>query len=162
MGGVSIRRIDHSELAAVEPLWSALREHHGSVAPDLGATRERAASWERRRAQYQGWLAEPDSFLLLAERAGTPVGYAMVHLHDGSPTWSSERAGELETLSVLPGERGQGTGGALLQAVREQLRALGADELSVFVIATNADAIRFYERHRFAASGVWLRTGLTP
>ncbi len=162
MSGVSIRRIDRSELEAVEPLWNALREHHAGVAPDLGATRERASSWELRRAQYEGWLAEPDSFLLLAERAGVPVGYAMVHLHDGSPTWPSERSGELETLSVLPGERGQGTGAALLEAVREQLRALGADELSVFVIATNADAIRFYERHLFAASGVWLRTDLTP
>jgi GNAT superfamily N-acetyltransferase len=162
MSGVSIRRINRSELELVEPLWSALREHHGAVAPDLGATRERASSWELRRAQYEEWLAEPDSFLLLAERAGTPVGYAMVHLHGGSPTWPSERAGELETLSVLPGERGQGTGAALLEAVREQLHALGADELSVFVVSTNADAIRFYERHLFAPSGVWLRTDLTP
>lgn len=131
------------------------------MAPDLGAPRERGTSWERRRAQYEGWLAEPDSFVLLAERAGMAVGYAMVHVHDGSPTWpTGERAGELETLSVLPGERSRGTGTALLEAVREQLRVLGAEELSVYVIATNTDAIRFYERHTFAASGLWLRTDL--
>lgn len=161
MSELSIRRIDRSELELVEPLWNALREHHASVAPDLGAPRERGASWERRRAQYERWLAEPDSFVLLAERDGAPVGYAMVHLHDGSSTWpTAERAGELETLSVLPDERGRGTGAALLEEVRERLRALGADELSVFVIARNAGAIRFYERHAFGPDGVWLRTAL--
>jgi GNAT superfamily N-acetyltransferase len=160
---LSIRRLHPSEVELVEPLWSALREHHASVAPELGATREREASWVRRRAQYEGWLAEPDSFVLLAERAGTPVGYAAVHVHDGSPTWpTGERAGELETLSVLPDERGRGTGTALLEAVREQLRAAGAEELAVYVVATNADAIRFYERHTFATSGLWLRSDLSP
>jgi GNAT superfamily N-acetyltransferase len=161
VGEVSIRDIAERELDLVEPLWSALREHHASVAPGLGATREREESWARRRAQYEGWLADPDAFVLLAERDGAPVGYAMVHLHDGSPTWpTSERTGELETLSVLPGERGQGTGTLLLEAVRGRLQALGAGELTVFVMAGNADAIRFYERHAFGPDGVWLRSAL--
>jgi ribosomal protein S18 acetylase RimI-like enzyme len=160
MGEVSIRAIDASELDAVEPLWNALREHHGEVAPHLGAPRERTASWERRRAQYEAWLAEPDSFVLLAERGGAPVGYAAVRLHDGSPTWPSERAGELETLSVLPGERGRGTGAKLVEEVRARLRAVGADQLTVFVMARNTGAIRFYERHAFGSDGVWLRTDL--
>ncbi len=162
MGEVSIRAVGESELELIEPLWNALREHHARVAPALGAPRERADSWERRRAQYAGWLAEPDSFVLLAERDGVPVGYAMVHLHEGSPTWhTGERTGELETLSVLPDERGHGVGAALLGEARARLRALGAGQLSVFVMAGNAGAIRFYERHAFGPDGVCLRSDLS-
>ncbi|MFZ1154665.1 MAG: GNAT family N-acetyltransferase [Solirubrobacteraceae bacterium] len=149
-----------NELDLIEPLWNALREHHSSVTPDLGAPRSRRESWRRRRSQYEGWLANPEAFVLLAERGAEQVGYAMVHVREGSPTWPlSERAGEIETLSVLPSERGNGTGTALLEAVREELKARGITELSLHVMRTNKDAIRFYERHGFDTYALWVRVG---
>jgi ribosomal protein S18 acetylase RimI-like enzyme len=149
------------ELDLLEPLWSALREHHEKVASHFGRSRPRAQSWARRRAQYEAWLCKPDSFILIAKRDGSPVGYAMVHLRDGSPTWPmSERTGELESLSILPDERGQGTGGALMDAVREQLRALKVTELALHVVPSNTEAIRFYERQGFDLFGLWLTSSL--
>jgi ribosomal protein S18 acetylase RimI-like enzyme len=153
-----IRRIVVNELDLIEPLWNALREHHSSVTPDLGPPRSRRESWRRRRRQYEEWLANPEAFVLLAERDAEQVGYAMVHVREGSPTWPlSERAGEIETLSVLPSERGNGTGTALLEAVREELRTRGITELSLHVMPTNKDAIRFYERHGFDTYALWVR-----
>jgi ribosomal protein S18 acetylase RimI-like enzyme len=155
-----IRRIGVNELDLIEPLWNALREHHSSVTPNLGPPRSRRESWQRRRGQYEEWLANPEAFVLLAERDAEQVGYAMVHVREGSPTWPlSERAGEIETLSVLPSERGNGTGTALLQAVREELRTRGITELSLHVMHTNKDAIRFYERHGFDTYALWVRVG---
>lgn len=149
-----------SELDLLEPLWNALREHHSSVTPQLGGPRSRRESWLRRRSEYEGWLRNPDAFVLLAQRGGEPVGYAMVQVRGGSPTWPvSERAGEIETLSVLPGERGKGTGAALLEAVREQLARRGITEVSLHAITTNGDAIRFYERHGFSTHALWMRAG---
>ena len=160
MEDTSIRLIGPEELDLVEPLWNALREHHASVAPGLGRPRPRGESWERRRSQYARWLREPDSFILLAERRGEAIGYAMVHLREGSPTWPlGEQTGELETLSVLPGLRGQGVGTALLEAVRRELAVLHVSELSLHVIATNEDTVRFYERHGFATLGLWMWAG---
>jgi ribosomal protein S18 acetylase RimI-like enzyme len=154
---LTIRRLDPSDLDLVEPLWSALREHHASVTPHLDEPRARADSWKRRRAQYERWTAEPDAFVLLAELDGRPVGYAMVHLRAGSPTWpSSERAGEVETLSVLPSARGRGVGTELLRAVSERLAALGVDELSLHVVAGNDRALSFYERHGLRPFAQWL------
>ncbi len=148
-----------SELDLIEPLWNALREHHSSVTPELGDPRPRRESWRRRRCQYEGWLAGPDAFLLLAERGGEQLGYAMVQVREGSPTWPvSERAGEIETLSVLPSERGNGTGSALLDAVRKELGERGIAELSLHVMHTNGDAMRFYERHGFEPYAVWVRS----
>lgn len=160
MSSVRIRRIAVSELDVIEPLWNALREHHSSVTPDLGEPRSRAESWQLRRSQYEGWLSDSDAFLLVAEREEEPVGYAMVQLREGSPTWPlSERAGEIETLSVLPSERGRGTGSALLEAVREELGSHGIAELSLHVMHTNNDAMRFYERHGFETYAIWVRAG---
>jgi ribosomal protein S18 acetylase RimI-like enzyme len=154
-----IRRIGDDELDLIEPLWNALREHHSSLAPELGAPRSREASWRRRRREYEGWLADPDAFVLLAERGEQRVGYAMVKVRDGSATWPlSERAGEIETLSVLPSARGHGIGTALLEAVREELALHGITELSLHVMPTNKHAIRFYERHGFETYALWVRT----
>jgi ribosomal protein S18 acetylase RimI-like enzyme len=153
-----IRQIGASELDLIEPLWNALREHHSSVTPHLGTPRPRAESWRRRRGEYEAWLADDEAFLLLAERDRQPVGYAMVHVREGSPTWPlCERAGELETLSVLPGERGSGAGGALLEAVRRELAVRRITEVSLHAIMTNSDAIRFYERHGFSTHALWMR-----
>jgi ribosomal protein S18 acetylase RimI-like enzyme len=154
----NIRRIEVSELDLIEPLWNSLREHHSKVTPELGEPRSREESWQRRRSEYEAWLEDGDAFVLLAERSGAGVGYAMVHVRSGSPTWPvSERAGEIETLSVLPGERGQGTGSALLEAVRGELSAHGISELSLHVMHTNKDAMRFYERQGFETYALWVR-----
>ncbi len=160
MNNVAVHRLDRENLDRVEPLWNALREHHATVAPELGVPRPREESWRRRRAQYEVWLSEPDSFILVAELPGELVGYAMVHLRSGSPTWPlGERAGEIETLSVLPAARSQGIGTVLLAAVREELRALGVTELSLHVLPGNIEAIGFYERLGFSTFGLWLREG---
>lgn len=159
----SIARLDPGDLELLEPLWNALREHHAAVVPGLGSPRSRAESWRRRRQQYERWLSEPDSFALIARRTARPIGYAMVHLRDGSPTWPlSERAGELETLSVLPEERGTGVGSALLAAVRGALSELGATELSLHVVPTSPDVLRFYERHGFNTFALWLTSSVPP
>jgi ribosomal protein S18 acetylase RimI-like enzyme len=155
---ISIRPLDIAEIGLVEPLWNALREHHTALAPTLDSPRPRDESWARRRVQYETWMNEPGSFILIAERAGSPVGYAMVHLRSASPTWSSsEQAGEIETLSVLPEMRGQGIGTALLEGVRERLKPLGLGELSLHVLVGNDQAARFYERHGFSPFATWLR-----
>jgi GNAT superfamily N-acetyltransferase len=159
MGDILIESVGAEQLELVEPLWNALREHHASIVPALGPPRSRGDSWERRREQYRQWLVEPGSFVLLAKREGAPIGYAMVHLRDGSPTWPlSERAGELETLSVLPTERGNGVGTLLLEAVRRELAALDVTELALHAISTNEASIRFYERHGFSTLALWMRT----
>jgi ribosomal protein S18 acetylase RimI-like enzyme len=158
-----VRRLARDDLDLVEPLWNALREHHTAVAPDFGSPRPREESWQRRRAQYEAWLSETGSFILVAERREQLLGYAMVHLRIGSATWPlGEHAGELETLAVLGAERGRGIGAALLQAVREELRANGVSEISLHVLPGNPASIRFYERHGFSTFGLWLRQASDP
>jgi ribosomal protein S18 acetylase RimI-like enzyme len=120
------------------------------VAPELavlGEVRAEADSWAVRRELYEEWLGDPDAFVLIAESDGGPVGYAMVQLRGPEETWATgDRVAELETLAVLPEHRGKGIGSALVERMHEELRRLGVDHFVVSVIASNADAVRFYER----------------
>ena len=147
---VSIVRAGLERLDDLKPLWESLSNHHAEVAPELrfvGPLRSPEDSWVVRRAIYAALLAEPDAFVLLAEVDSSPVGYALVHLRGPEETWTSgERIAELETLAVLPGHRGRGTGRALVDAVLEELRRLDVEQWTVGVIAANAAAIRFYEK----------------
>lgn len=133
----------------LRPLWESLHEHHVSVAPQLaalGPIRSPAETWLARSERYTEWLSEPDAFVLVARHENHAVGYAMVHMHRQGSWGTGDRIAEIETLTVLPQYRGAGIGGQLVAAIRDELARIGIAQLSVAVITTNHDAIRFYER----------------
>jgi GNAT superfamily N-acetyltransferase len=147
---IEITRGREELVDAVRPLWLALRDHHHQVAPALGPVRSDDDTWARRRANYTGWLADDErSFLLLARRDGEVLGYAFVR--------PVRHALELETLSVLPAARGAGLGARLIALVREEVARGGYEGLYLSAVATNADALRFYEREGFRAEFIHLR-----
>jgi ribosomal protein S18 acetylase RimI-like enzyme len=131
------------------------------VAPHLGPVRSPEESWERRRLRYQRLLNQPGSFVLVAEQTERAIGYALVTIQEGSDTWlGPDRVAELETLSVLPDVRGAGIGSALMQAVYEELQQVGISEILVEVIASNQEALHFYQRHGLTPKTVLLHGSL--
>ncbi len=123
---VDIRVAGSESIDRLRELWISLSRHHAAVAPELeeafGAVRPEDDSWAVRRALYDEWLAEPDAFVLLAETGGRPVGYAVV------------------------GHAQRGIGTRLIERMHEELAARGVGQFTVSVIASNSDAVRFYER----------------
>jgi GNAT superfamily N-acetyltransferase len=144
-----VRRGSTHDIDRLAPLWQALRGHHATL-PSMPPVRSFEDSWEHRRGQYRAWLSGEGHTLLVAERDGHLIGYAMVSLDEGPATWDVGRTtAEIETLSVLESERGGGVGRALTEAAAEVAREAGAGAVAVGVAHTNADAIRFYEREGF-------------
>jgi GNAT superfamily N-acetyltransferase len=140
------------DLDLLEPLWGALQAHHAAVLPSLGdrtPPRSRAESWDRRRQRYERWLADDETFILLAEGPDGPVGYAFVTVGAGYSCWRTGRLAELQTLSVLPQHRGEDIGGRLLAGVWSRLEERGVDEMAITTALANVDSHRFYERHGF-------------
>lgn len=137
----------------VEPLWNALQEHHVRVTPELHPQtpkRELGDAWRMRRSKYVRWLEDPETFFIVAEDESGPVGYAFVTVGPGYASWKTgERAGVLETLSVLPEQRDSGVGAALIEAAWSQLEQRGIDDMAITTTKTNVDAHRFYERQGF-------------
>jgi ribosomal protein S18 acetylase RimI-like enzyme len=148
---MEIVRADASRLAEVEPLFKAMHEHHragGPRAAEVRPFRSADAAWERRLAHYRGLFEARRAHLILAEEDGRAIGYAMVSEIGGQATLQTgARMAELESLSVLPDERGAGVGTALMAATHELVRELGIDELMLYVMDGNERALRFYERY---------------
>jgi len=141
------------ELARIEPLTRALHDHHRTVDPAIPGVplRDTDAWWSVRRDRYHAWLAEPDTFLLIADDDdGAAAGYAFVTFHDRDDSNATgDRFAELQSLVVAPERRGGGLGTELLHEVYREVRRRGAGEMVIGVLATNEDARRLYEREGF-------------
>jgi ribosomal protein S18 acetylase RimI-like enzyme len=145
-----IARAGAARIPELEPLWRVLYDHHAEVGQAVAPMRDFADSWRRRQAQYEEWLEGDDAVLLLAERGRRVIGYAMVTVGDGPATWDlGERTLVIETLAVLPEERGEGVGHALLEEAERVAREAGADTMAVGLVHTNDLARKFYEREAF-------------
>jgi GNAT superfamily N-acetyltransferase len=147
-------------LDAPRALWLSLRNHHHSVAPELGPVRDDEATWTRRRSEYAAWLAQDDgAFFLIARRDDQVLAYAFVRpLRRNSTTWALERDElDIETLSVSSEARGSGIGARMIALIREEVVRGGYGGLQVTAIAQNVDALRFYEREGFAPELIHLR-----
>lgn len=77
----------------------------------------------------------------IAEESGRMVGFAIVE-------WAAGRA-YVQTLEVMPQERGTGVGRELLRLVEESAVAGNAELIWLHVDAANDGAIRLYEKHGY-------------
>ncbi len=160
--GVSVRPGTPEEIERLRPLWLDLHHLHRAAGPELSPYVDDETSWRRRRRLYEHCLAEPDSFLLLVERAERLIGYVLVVVDpDGDVLWSDtwvvgDRVAELETIYLVPEERGHGLGGLLLDIVDEELERRGIGDLVIGAVPGNAAALRLYERRGFRSSWVIL------
>ncbi|MEQ9349133.1 MAG: GNAT family N-acetyltransferase [Alphaproteobacteria bacterium] len=116
---------------------------------------------DRRLAQIHYRLAMPGRFLVLAEAAGRPVGYAWLEkraMHQGRPD-----AAYLESLYVAPEAMGLGVGRLLLATVEARAAAEGAPTvgldsalMSVGFYARHGYATGPFHRYRMGGGGVWV------
>jgi GNAT superfamily N-acetyltransferase len=146
---VKIVRGTPDRIPELQALWEALEVHHSEL-PEVPSIRPLADSWEMRRQRYEDWLADGSGRLFLAERDGRTIGYAMLTITDAPASWDvGTRAAEVETMSVLPGERSGGVGQALMDAALAEADAAGVRAIGVGVVHSNVEGIRFYERAGF-------------
>lgn len=97
-------------------------------------------------ARLAGLLMGEDVFALLSGEP--PVGVALLTLRPN--VWSEGPVALLDELYVVPAERGQGRGSALLAAAERECRRRGAMLLEINVDGEDAGARRFYERHGYS------------
>ena len=152
MGDVRVVAADADRIPDVAHLTRSLHEHHRTVDPAIPGIPPRSTDgwWAIRSRRYRAWLAEPNSFLLIAEGDDAAVGYALVTFHDIDDSHTTgDRFAELQSLVVIPERRGDGIGTALLHEVYRQVRRRGVQEMVIGVLAANDRARRLYEREGF-------------
>jgi GNAT superfamily N-acetyltransferase len=127
-----------SALPADEDVWHALWRGYCSFydvhMPDEVTRR----TWTR--------ILDPDSAIMciVAEVDGQVYGFAHCIVHEN--TWETQPVCYLEDLYVLPSARGKGLGGALLDWLRNAMRAEGWSRLYWMTREGNMTARRLYDR----------------
>ncbi|ELY61868.1 GNAT family N-acetyltransferase [Natronolimnohabitans innermongolicus] len=149
----TIERAAPSDLETVADRWVALardqRRHDSAVLADAN-----------REAMRQTLAAhQANDGLLVARDAGRIVGFASFHLEHGSLALDTTR-GMLSNIYVEPAYRGQGLGGALLEAAEAELEERGAEAVVLEVMADNEAARRFYDRQGYDAYRVSMERDL--
>jgi ribosomal protein S18 acetylase RimI-like enzyme len=112
-------------------------------------------SVDARAAQRQAHLANPSDDTVqtwVAEVDGVVVGFAVAGPSRG-PEPSGEPEGEMYAIYVDPARWGQRTGRTLLEHVKGDLRARGYRTVTLWVLAGNALAQRFYAAAGLAPDG---------
>jgi ribosomal protein S18 acetylase RimI-like enzyme len=147
MDEVTLAPFELGDVGSLRPLWLELHHQHRAVAT-VPLVEDDEASWAARSAVYRRWLGEGNAFGILAERNGCAIGYALCCLIDGpDDTFPvGARFADLYSLCVADGERGQGVGTRLLDAVDRELEARSIHALRISVLAGNERAQRLYER----------------
>ena len=98
-------------------------------------------------ARFGRILALDGILAVLAEDAGTAVGFALVSLRPA--IWFDGPVSQLEELYVVPALRDRGIGTQVLDRCRRLVRGLGSPEMHINVDEVDVDTRRFYERHGF-------------
>ena len=100
-----------------------------------------------------GFGKDPQFAALIAERGGTPVGFALYTFNYS--VWTAARGIFIEDIWVVPQERRNGVARALMQALARECVAKGYKRIDLNVLDWNP-ARGFYERLGFK----WIRTWL--
>ncbi len=97
-------------------------------------------SVERRRAQWEQFVGDPASRVLVAEDEGAVVGFVYV-----GPSRDEPGAAELYAIYLDPARWDRGLGRELMERGVEAMRELGYAEATLWVLDTNERARRFYD-----------------
>jgi ribosomal protein S18 acetylase RimI-like enzyme len=130
-----IRRAQASDAASVARLLHDFNSEYEDYTPGVPALTERLGEL----------LANDEITVLLA--GDPPTGFALFRIRPS--LWSKAGDTYLEELYVIPKQRRQGIGGALLDAAIEAARAAGADHFELTTGETDTEARALYESRSF-------------
>jgi len=108
-------------------------------------------SVESRASTWAELVEDPEVAVLLAERGGALGGFASACATRDAD--APRGTGEVAAIYLSEGAAGTGLGSELFARIQDELRALGFTRATLWVLATNGRARRFYEREGWRWDG---------
>lgn len=93
-------------------------------------------------AEFQNFADERRDAILVAEVDGVLAGWGAREHQDHN----------ISDLWIAPDYQNRGIGTALLKAIEAEIAVSGVGEIALETLASNENAIRFYERHGFVVT----------
>jgi len=148
-----IRRATAVDIPEIVTMADALmREDAGQRDPFANVAWVESEGFEH----YGHAIQDPNAACFVADRVGETVGFISGRLEEAG-TFSLVRGATIGSLFVCSPYRREGIGERLLAAFLNWAREHGAASVTVSAYASNAGALRFYEREGFAPASVTLR-----
>ena len=139
-----VRPANVGDIPAILQLIRGLAEYEKALDEVTATEKDLKASF---------FCKNPQVFCHVATRDDTVVGIAVWHLKYS--TWLGKHGIYLEDLYVIPGERGQGHGMALLKELAGICVEHGYERLQWWVLDWNAPSIEFYKSIGAVAMDDW-------
>lgn len=148
--GILLQELRIEELLRIRPLWEELRAHHVSCSPHFREwylCRSFGIRAEDRRKAERGVIR---ICAAVEEATDTIVGYCVSTVADGG-------TGEIDSVVVKEGYRGNGIGSGLVEDALMWLSSRNASPVIVLMAVGNDEACSFYEKHGFYPRQVLLQ-----
>lgn len=142
---VTLRRAWPEEAAALGDIGFAAWAASAFAVADAGRVDR-----DKLRAEFRAFGVKHAPATLVAEADGVPLGWGA----------REDRNQLISDLWVSPHAQGRGVGGMLLGALVGEIRAAGYPHAELETLASNDQAVGFYQRHGFGI--VWRREKFAP
>jgi GNAT superfamily N-acetyltransferase len=159
MPDLSIRPARPDDLDALAHLWDAFMREQAAL--DARATPSDDAP-ARGRTTLRDAIGSPHALVLVAERAGEPIGFVAGHTRAPSPVYAGSVEAQLTELYVAPPERRQGLAGRLMRAAIAWARERGLSRVRFDVLWANAPSRAVWDRSGYAPVSLTYAVELDP
>lgn len=155
--GWEIAPATFADIPEITRLFLKLHLYNASLDPRFAL----ADDWQHHLALcIERTLDGQDQLAILAREQGRPVGFLLAAVHRDSPLYRHREWVDVEALYVERAWRGTGLADELIGRARVWAIELGLPALQLYVTASNARAINFYERQGFRQAQAVMRTML--
>jgi ribosomal protein S18 acetylase RimI-like enzyme len=151
--GITIRQAGPTDIEAMLDLAGIITSHQIGKPVWSGV---RLRDREEIRADWEEFLADETSVILLAEREGNPIGYAATYPAD------EPEVAHLPVAGTRPDVRGAGVGRALVEHLLHRAHEDGYRTVRADWRSTNLLASRFWPRRGFVPTHIRLRRDIQP
>jgi GNAT superfamily N-acetyltransferase len=148
------------DIAAVKALFHNLHTFNASLDPRFALSEEWESHFDATMAEA---LRQSESLCLIAceAQSGQPRGFVLATIHRDLRMWRYRDWVEVEALYVEDAWRGNGLAAALLARACAWANRVGQPVVQLYVTASNAHALTFYQRKGFRQTQAIMRKVLT-
>jgi GNAT superfamily N-acetyltransferase len=136
-----VRRAQLADQAAVGDLWMQLLDEQEGLEDRFGVAEDARDRWDN---DFPMWLEDETYRVYVAEGDDEITGFATAHRWGPPPIYAESSEVYLDELYVRPGDRREGRGTQLVDAVRDWTDRIGAQRLRLNVLAANEAARAFW------------------
>src|SRR5713101_5319538 len=139
---IDIRAAKPADIAAVEPLWTALYKHQKEHGMLLDLSASSFSQWADAMKPALGRF----TCLFIAERNAKPIGFLAGNLRTFPPYFGGHLIGFVSEVFVADAHRGKQVGRDLIETALRWFKAQHAHRVELQVVMNNAGARKLYNK----------------